>query len=75
MIVTTRDVFTIRGYSRRQGFCRSGARRWFAANHLDWRDFVKNGIEAERLLATGDALAIAVVKWAAERQQGAEHGR
>lgn len=66
MIVTTRHLFTIRGFSKRQGFCRGGARNWFRAHGMDWTDFVKQGIEAEKLEATGDALALALVKHARE---------
>lgn len=66
MIVTTRHLFTIPGYSKRTGFCRSGARAWFEAHGLDWRDFVRHGIPAGTLEATGDGLALALVKWARE---------
>ncbi|MDR3444693.1 hypothetical protein [Dyella sp.] len=69
MIVTTRDLFTIPGYSKRCGFCRSGARHWFATHHLDWTHFVKHGIDAQILEATGDALALALVAWARKRAE------
>ena len=68
MIVTTRHLFTIRGYSKRAGFCRSKSREWFRAHGLDWRNFVAHGIPAETLEATGDGLALALVKWARECQ-------
>jgi hypothetical protein len=64
LIVTTRHVFTIPGFSTRPGFCRGQARAWAARQGLDWRDFVRNGIDAEQLLATGDGFAIALVEWA-----------
>lgn len=64
MIVTTHHLFTIPGFSKRRGFCRGGARNWFRAHGLDWTDFVKHGVEAEKLEGTGDALALALVKWA-----------
>lgn len=32
------------------------ARRWFERNGLDWRAFVRNGIEADELRAVGDNL-------------------
>lgn len=35
---------------------------WFKARGFDWKDFVRNGIEAEKLLATGDAQAKRVVE-------------
>ncbi|MHA3913839.1 thioredoxin domain-containing protein [Halovulum sp. GXIMD14793] len=37
------------------GVCPDAA-NWFRAVGLDWRDFVRNGIEAEELRATGDHL-------------------
>ena len=78
MIVTTRDLFTIEGFSRRRGFCRGGARRWFQSHGLDWRGFVREGIDADALAATGDGLALALVDWAKKRaaqQTGASRGR
>lgn len=53
----------------RRHHCVSGIRRWFAANGLDFRDFVQKGIDAEVLLATGDALAVAVVEDAVRRRE------
>lgn len=44
------------------GYCARGARRWFAAMGLDWADFVRNGIEADVLRATGDAMAIRLIE-------------
>lgn len=64
LIVTTRHLFTVPGHNKRCGFCRSGTREWAKRQGLDWSDFVRNGIPAERLEATGDALALAVVAWA-----------
>jgi hypothetical protein len=64
MIVTTRHLFTIPGYSTRPGFCRNESKRWARARGLDWRDFVRNGIPAERLEETGDGFALALVAWA-----------
>lgn len=69
LIVTTKHLFTIPGYSRRNGFCRSGARDWFRAHGLDWRDFVAHGIAAETLEATGDGLAAALVAWARQCEE------
>ena len=66
MIVTTRHLFTIPGFTRRRGFCRSGARAWFARHSLDWQAFVRHGIDATELEATGDGLALALVRWARE---------
>lgn len=73
MIVTQRHVFSVPGFSKKPGFCVPGVRQWFRANGLDLRDFMHNGIEEEKLLAVGDAFALATVKWAhecAERDAG-----
>lgn len=47
---------------RQAKMCSSGAREFFLRHGLDWQDFLKNGINAETLRATGDALALIVVK-------------
>ena len=64
MIITTRHLFTIPGFSSRPGFCRGKSREWFTAHGLDWSEFVRNGIAAEAIEATGDGLALALVAWA-----------
>ncbi len=75
MIVTTRHMFTIPGFSKRNGFCRGGSRRWARAQGLDWDKFVREGIESEVLEATGDGFAIALVKWARQCEaREASHG-
>jgi hypothetical protein len=66
MIVTFRHALTIPGFSKRRGFCRNGMRTWFERNGLDYADFKRNGIPEEKLLAVGDAFAIATVQWAHE---------
>ena len=48
MIVTIADF-------RACGIC-PRARLWFNEHGLDWRGFVRNGIELEALEATGDHL-------------------
>ncbi len=75
MIVTKHHLFTIPGFSKRRGFCRGKSRDWFRAHGLDWRMFVAHGIPAETLEATGDGLALALVKWARKCQAAADaHG-
>lgn len=66
MIVTIRHMLTIPYFSARRGFCRPMAREWARKQGLDFGDFVRNGIAAETLEATGDAFALALVKWARE---------
>lgn len=58
---------------RRSGIC-PDARIWFARQGLDWRDFVRNGIDSEILVVTGNAIAIRVVEEARARA-GVENGR
>ena len=60
LIVTHADL-------RALGYCNRGARTWFAYHHLDWADFLAQGIPAETLLAIDDAMATAVVKSAQQR--------
>lgn len=68
MIITFRDHFRkipIRG--KKCGHCVDGTKRFFDRHGLDWKDFIKNGIEEELLIATDDARAIAVVEFAHEQ--------
>lgn len=46
------------------GMCSRGLRAFCDRHNIDWRDFITNGIEEERLLATGDAMALKLVQWA-----------
>lgn len=46
---------------RKSGYCVKGAKQWFAAHGLDFKDFLKNGIDAETLCKAGDGLAQKVV--------------
>lgn len=66
MIVTTHHVFTIPYFTARRGFCRPKMKDWFVRHGLDWQDFVRNGMESDKLEAIGDAFALATVKWARE---------
>ncbi len=61
MIITRADLHDIR-------YCFKGARKFFAKHSLDWQDFVKNGIEAEKLLATKDAMADKLVNHTYEKR-------
>lgn len=51
------------------GYCARGARRWFARMNLDWSAFVREGIDAEILLATGDAMAVRLVEHVREQHE------
>lgn len=48
--------------------CVRGVKEWFEHYNLDFRDFLKNGIDAETFLATGDALAARIVELKLERE-------
>ena len=61
LIIKMRDV-------RKAGMCSAGARSFFLLNNLDWQAFLRDGIESDRLLATGDAMAIQVVRIAENGQ-------
>lgn len=47
---------------RAAGMCSAGTREFFKRHNLDWADFLKNGIPAEKFLQTKDAMAIQVVR-------------
>ena len=55
VIVTINDV-------RAVGLCVNGSRAWFARHGLDFRAFLRDGLDAQTLLATGDAMALRVVE-------------
>ncbi|USC55800.1 hypothetical protein NE241_12790 [Klebsiella pneumoniae] len=55
---------------------RPGLRAFFARYDLDLKAFIRDGgIDAEKLLATGDALAISIVRLAESRLSGGNNGR
>lgn len=49
--------------------CSRGARTFFERHGLDWQKFLKDGLPAEALEATGDAMALQVVEVARGRKQ------
>lgn len=61
MKITMRDV-------RAAKMCSRGARKFFRRYDLDWGEFVREGIDAEKVEATGDAMAIKVVEVARGRK-------
>ena len=54
---------------RAVGLCVNGSRAWFARHGLDFRAFLRDGLDAQTLLATGDAMAQRVVEHARARQE------
>lgn len=72
MRVTLAHVRSVPGFGPRPGFCSRGTRAWFARHGLSWSAFVREGVDAAVLEATGDAFALAVVAHA--RAQEAARG-
>lgn len=70
VIVTMRHLRTVPGFSPRPGFCARGGREFFRRHGLDWGDFLRNGIPASRLEATGDGLALALAAHARNMEAG-----
>lgn len=66
MIVTFQHLRTVPYFSKSPGFCRDSAKEWARKHGLDFKDFVRHGIDAEKLEAIGDAFALALVRWARE---------
>jgi hypothetical protein len=64
-------VITI-AHVRAAGMCVHGTRAWFARQGLDFRVFLRGGIDADVLLATGDAMARRVVEHARSRSEPQE---
>ena len=53
---------------RASRLCFQGARPWFRRHGLDWQAFLREGLDAEVLAATGDALALRVIAVAEARE-------
>ena len=48
--------------------CSRGGRAWAEKHGLNWSMFLREGIEAEDLIKTGDAMAARLVEVARERR-------
>lgn len=70
LIITLDHVYSVPNLNGRAGFCGRGARAWCARHGIEWRTLVHEGIPAETLIATGDALALRVVEHARAQQHG-----
>jgi hypothetical protein len=57
---------------RELGYCNRGSREWFARKGLDWADFLEHGIEADKLMATQDAMAAKVCEHAERAGNGGQ---
>lgn len=47
---------------RKLRYCVKGSKAFFDRYGLDWQSFKRNGIDAEKLRATGDGMAIKLVE-------------
>lgn len=67
MKVTFEHVHTCPSFGGRRGYCHKGTRALCEKYGINWTQILKDGgIEDEKLLATGDPLAIHLVEWARE---------
>lgn len=66
LIIRVHHLYAVPDFKGGTGYCGSGARRWFAHYGFDWQDFVKNGLPAAVLAATGDALALRLIAHTAQ---------
>lgn len=69
VIVTMEHMRAVRWGSRR-GYCSTGVESFFERYGLDFTDFLHNGITADKLRATGNALALRAVEIAEARHGG-----
>ena len=49
---------------RQLGYCSSGTRQFFKRHGLDWSAFLKTGIDPQKLIDTGDHMAIKLAELA-----------
>lgn len=64
--VTSAHLRSVPYFSRNRGFCAHHTQRWFHKHGLDFRAFMREGLPASVLEATGDGLALALTRWARE---------
>lgn len=64
--VTFQHLRTIPRARGNRGYCRDKSKAWAKRHGIDFKAFVREGIEAEQLEQTGDAFALALARWARE---------
>ena len=62
------NVFVRMEHVRTARMCSRGARAFFARHGLDWQKFLREGLPAREIAATGDAMALRVVEVARGRK-------
>lgn len=60
VMVTVQHLHTVPNFNGAQGFCARGVRVWAVQRGLCWATFVRDGLPAGVLEATGDAMALRV---------------
>ncbi len=74
-VVTLDHLHSVPAWGGRTGFCNKGARQLAARYGIEWADIVRDGgIQASRLLATGDALALHLVEFARQEVEREQRG-
>lgn len=68
-VATSRNLIVTRSHLDEVGYCARGSRRWWARMGLDWSAFVRDGIDAAILQATGDAMAQRLVAHVMAREK------
>ncbi len=53
-------------------YCNSGVREFCKKHGIDYSLFIKNGINANELQATNDAMAVALIEHAKQREANCE---
>ena len=53
-------------------YCNSGVREFCKKHEIDYSSFIKNGIDANELQATNDAMAVALREHAKQREANCE---
>ena len=66
------DLIITIAHVRAAGLCVNGSRAWFVRHGLDFRAFLREGVAADTLLATGDAMAQRVVDCARQQRDEQE---
>jgi hypothetical protein len=62
------DIIVTMRHVRHLNYCSAGGRAFFERHNLDWKDFLKRGISASKLVATNDAMALKIVEVASGRE-------
>lgn len=70
--VTVQHLHSVPNFNAGVGFCACGGRLWARHHGLDWATFVRDGLPAEVLEATGDPMALRLVAHARAQQMPVE---